>query len=93
VEHEWSNNGRRRKRKGSASTPREIPSNFSAVVVPMFIWSLAFNVLCNVSALTFDEHFKIPASVILAPLVTSLAGGFCVEVDNVNTAAAPGHLI
>ena len=40
VKHGWSNNGRRgrdggKKERGSTSTPHEVPSNFSAVVVPM----------------------------------------------------------
>jgi len=37
----WSNKGRRgkdgRKGRGSASTPLEVPSNFSAVVAPMVL--------------------------------------------------------
>jgi len=38
VKHGWSNNGRRGRDgggKGRGSTPRGVPSNFSAVVAPM----------------------------------------------------------
>jgi len=33
----WSNNGRwrRKKEEGSAFTPREVPSNFSAAIAPV----------------------------------------------------------
>jgi len=49
------------KRKGSASTPREVPSNFSAVVAPMStsrishfcIWGLRrYSARCTIDRLT-----------------------------------------
>jgi len=48
VKMGWSNNGRRDrdgggKRRGSTTTPHEVPSNFSAVVVLMTVLHLNSN--------------------------------------------------
>jgi len=44
VKMGWSNNGRRDRdgggiRRGSITIPSEVPSNFSAVVVPMTVYT------------------------------------------------------
>jgi len=55
VKHGWSNNGRwgrgrRGKGRGSASTPHEVPSNFSAVSAPTLQVCANGSAQCSISA-------------------------------------------
>jgi len=73
MKHGWSNNGRRGrygKGKGSAYTPREVPSNFSAVVAPMVVLELEYVKHCMLSRYEVFWHVIVIASALVVFVCT-----------------------